>query len=102
MTQQAEDARPEAFNLVRIFATLADRPVAEVLGEFEGQGFGRFKPALADLAVEQLGAINAEMRRLLDDPAEIDRVLAGGAEKAHAIADPILAETYRIVGFLKA
>ena len=102
VTQAAEDARPEAFNLVRIFATLADRPVADVLGEFEGQGFGRFKPALAELAVEQLGAINAEMRRLLDDPAEIDRVLAGGAEKAHAIADPILAETYRIVGFLKA
>ena len=102
VTQEAEDARPEAFNLVRIFATLADRPVADVLGEFEGQGFGRFKPALADLAVDRLGAINAEMRRLLSDPAEIDRVLADGADKARAIADPILAETYRIVGFLKA
>ena len=97
-----EAARPEAFNLVRIFATLADRPVAAVLGEFEGQGFGRFKPALADLAVDRLGAINAEMRRLLDDPAEIDRVLAGGADKALEITGPILAETYRIVGFLKA
>ena len=99
---EIEAARPEAFNLVRIFATLADRPVGEVLGEFEGQGFGRFKPALADLAVDRLGAIAAEMRRLLDDPAEIDRVLADGADKACGIADPILSETYRIVGFLKA
>ncbi len=99
---EIEAARPEAFNLVRIFATLADRPVADVLAEFEGQGFGRFKPALADLAVDRLGAIAAEMRRLLDDPAEIDRVLAGGADKARAIADPILAQTYRIVGFLGA
>ena len=97
-----EKERPEAFNLVRIFSTLSDRSVADVLTEYEGQGFGQFKPALAELAVEKLGGINAEMRRLENEPAEIDRVLKKGAEKAHEITAPILAETYKIVGFLGA
>jgi len=97
-----EDARPEAFNLLRIFSALSDRTMTDILTEFEGKGFGEFKPALADLAVESLGGINAEMRRLEADPSEIDRVLSKGAEQARAITEPILEETYRIVGFLKA
>jgi len=71
-----------------------------VLAEFAGQGFGAFKPKLADLAVARLAPVTAEMRRLMNDPAQIDRVLKDGAERARAIADPVVAETKRIVGFL--
>jgi tryptophanyl-tRNA synthetase len=70
-----------------------------VLSEFVGQGFGAFKPKLADLAVEKLGPIGAEMRRLLSDPGEIDRILAAGAERANAIAAPTMAEVRKLVGF---
>jgi len=67
---------------------------------FGGQGFGQnFKPALADLVVARLAPITARMRGYLADPAQIDRVLAEGAEKARAIAEPVLAETKKIVGF---
>ena len=72
---------------------------AEVLGRFGGQGFGVFKPALAELAVEVLGPVGARMRQLLGDPAELDRILAKGAERAREVADPIVAETKRLVGF---
>jgi tryptophanyl-tRNA synthetase len=91
--------RPEADNLVGIYAALSGQSKAEVLSAFGGQGFGRFKPALADLVVEKLGPVSEAMRRLMADPAEIDRVLARGADRARAIAAPILAETHRIVGF---
>ncbi len=92
------EGRAEARNLVAIYAALAGRSDTEVLAEFGGQGFGAFKPALADLAVAVLGPVSEAMRRLLGDPAEIDRVLADGAERAAAIAGPILAETKRVVG----
>jgi tryptophanyl-tRNA synthetase len=91
--------RPEADNLVGIYAALSGQTKAQVLGAFGGQGFGSFKPALAEMVVERLGPVSEAMRRLMADPAEIDRVLAGGAERARAIAAPILAETRRIVGF---
>jgi tryptophanyl-tRNA synthetase len=91
--------RPEADNLVGIYAALADLTKAEVLDEFGGKGFGAFKPALADLAVAKIGPIGAEMRRLLADPVEIDRVLLKGVNKARAIAGPVVAETKRLVGF---
>ena len=93
------EARPEAKNLVAIYAALADLTREQVLAEFAGQGFGAFKPKLAELAVESLAPITAEMRRLMDAPDEIDRVLKDGAERAAAIADPIVEETKRIVGF---
>ena len=93
-------ARPEADNLLAIYAALSDRTKAEVLAEFAGQGFGAFKPKLADLAVARLAPVTAEMRRLMNDPAQIDQVLKDGAERARAIADPVVAETKRIVGFL--
>ncbi len=94
------DGRPEAANLVGIFAALSDRTVANVLQEFGGKGFGLFKPALADLAVAVLSPITQEMRRLLADPAEIDRKLASGAARAKEIGAPILKKTKEIVGFL--
>jgi len=94
--------RAEARNLVDIYAALSDRTSEAVIAEYTGAGWGRFKPALADLAVDKLAPISAEMRRLLDDPAEIDRLLGEGAEKARAIAAPILDRTYDIVGFLRS
>ena len=94
--------RPEAKNLVAIYAALAGLTREQVIAQFAGQGFGAFKPALADLAVESLAPVTAEMRRLMDDPAEIDRVLKDGAERASAIAEPVVAETKKIVGFWRA
>jgi tryptophanyl-tRNA synthetase len=96
------EGRPEARNLVGIYGALAGLSDAEVLARFGGQGFGAFKPALAELAVDSLGPVSAEMRRLMADPAEIDRVLADGAERARAVAEPIVEETKRIVGFWRA
>jgi len=95
-------ARPEAKNLVDIYSGLADITPEQVVAEYAGAGWGRFKPALADLAVAKLAPISDEMKRLMDDPAEIDRKLAKGAEKARAIAAPILAQTYDIVGLLRS
>ena len=91
--------RPEARNLVAIYAALAGTSREAVMVEFGGKGFGTFKPALAELAVQALGPITAEMRRLMGDPAEVDRVLEAGAERAREIAEPVVEETKRLVGF---
>ncbi|HZZ89480.1 MAG TPA: tryptophan--tRNA ligase [Caulobacteraceae bacterium] len=94
------EGRPEADNLVGIFAALSGQTKAQVLKSFGGQGFGQnFKPALTDLVVGRLAPVTAKMRGLLADPGQIDEVLAAGAEKAREIAAPVLAETRRIVGF---
>jgi tryptophanyl-tRNA synthetase len=93
------EGRAEARNLVSIYAALAGVSDADVLAEFGGKGFGAFKPALADLAVEKLAPVTTEMRRYMEDPAEIDRVLADGAARARAIAAPILEEVKTVVGF---
>ena len=93
--------RPEARNLVGIYAALADTDHAGVLRDHGGKGFGAFKEVLAALVVEKLAPIAAETRRWLADPGTIDRRLGEGAEKAAAIADPIVAEAERLVGFLK-
>ena len=95
------EGRPEAANLVGIYAALDGRTSTDVLAEFGGRGFGDFKPALADLAIDKLGPISDEMRRLMADPDNIDRILAQGAERAHAIAGPILREISEIVGFIQ-
>ncbi|MEM1267433.1 MAG: tryptophan--tRNA ligase [Pseudomonadota bacterium] len=95
------EGRAEALNLVRIYAALADITPEAVIAEHGGKPFSEFKPALAELAVAKLAPITAEMARLTSDPAEIDRVLARGAEKARAVAAPILAETYEILGFVR-
>ena len=93
------EGRAEARNLVGIYAALAGLSDQQVLAEFVGQGFGAFKPKLADLAVEKLGPIGGEMRRLLADPAEIDRILGAGAQRANAVAAPTMAEVRKLVGF---
>ena len=94
------DDRPEARNLVGIYAALSGATSAEILSEFGGQGFGVFKPALAELTVSQIAPISEKMNRLLDDSAEIDRILKKGTEQARARAEPVLAEVKKIVGFL--
>lgn len=96
------DGRPEARNLVNIFAALADMTPEAVIGEYGGSQFGTFKPALADLAVAKLAPISSEMARLMQDEAEIDRLLAQGAERAREIATPILKRTYQITGMVGA
>ena len=93
--------RPEARNLVNIYAALNEQSIEETLREVGGQQFGTFKPALAELAVEKLAPISSEMARLMDDTAEIDRILSQGAEQARAITAPILARTYEIIGMVK-
>jgi tryptophanyl-tRNA synthetase len=92
--------RPEAENLLNIYAALAEQPLETVIAQFAGQQFSGFKTALADLTVDKLAPINAQMRRLLADPAEIDRVLADGAQKARAIAAPVMDDVKKKVGFL--
>jgi tryptophanyl-tRNA synthetase len=95
------EGRPEAQNLVAIYAALADKTPAAVLAEFGGQGWGVFKPALADLAVAVLAPQAAEMRRLLGDPGTIDAILRDGADRARALAEPVMAEVRSIVGFVR-
>jgi len=96
------EGRPEARNLVNIYAALAGTDVATVLSDFGGQGFGALKPQLAELAVEKLSPISEEMRRLSGDTAHLDAILVGGATRAGAIAAPILRDVKEIVGFLPA
>ncbi|MCL4130098.1 UNVERIFIED_CONTAM: hypothetical protein GTU68_065916 [Idotea baltica] len=92
--------RPEARNLVNIYAALADMTAEQVIAEYAGQQFGRFKPALADLAVDRMAPISTEMARLMADPAEIDRILTRGATRAREITAPILRKTYDIIGMV--
>ncbi len=94
--------RPEARNLVDIYASLSDMTPEQVIAQYPGAGWGTFKPALADLAVEKLAPISTEMKRLMADKGEIDLILAKGAERARAIAAPILRQTYDIVGLLRS
>jgi len=96
-----EAERPEAFNLLGIYAALSDKSLKDVVTEFEGREFSFFKQVLTDLAVATVGQIGTEMKRLMNDPVEIDAVLRDGAERARAIAAPILREVEDIVGFLR-
>ena len=98
-TMEEMAPRPEVANLVGIYAALAGMSDEQVLAEYGGKGFGTFKPALAELAVEKLSPITQKMREFLDDPAEIDAAMAKGAEKANAVAEPIIEEVRRVVGF---
>ena len=96
------EGRPEASNLVGIYAALAGVASNDVIQEFGGRGFGDFKPALADLAIDKLAPISDEMRKLMADPAHIDSILADGAVRARAMTDPILREINEIVGLISA
>ena len=92
------DGRPEARNLVGIMAAIQDRSIEAVLGDFSGQGFGQFKPALADAVVALVAPLRTRLEQLRSDPAELDRILAAGAGRARELAAPTLAEAYKVVG----
>ncbi len=92
--------RPEASNLVTIYAALADVSRQAVLDEFRSAKFSDFKARLADLAVEVLGPVGEEMKRLSADPGHVDAVLCDGAERARAIAEPIQKDVEELAGFL--
>jgi tryptophanyl-tRNA synthetase len=94
--------RPEVANLVGIFSALSGQSEDVVLDAYGGRGFGVFKPALADLAVEKLSPITSRMRDYLSDPAEIDRILELGADKARGISGPIMQEVRDAVGYWKS
>jgi tryptophanyl-tRNA synthetase len=94
-------SRPEADNLVGIYAALADVSRDQVIRDFGGQQFSQFKPALADLAVAKLAPIAGEMRRLVGDPSYIDAVLRNGAERAGAIAEKTMGDVRDILGMLR-
>ncbi|MDX9862235.1 MAG: tryptophan--tRNA ligase [Rhodospirillales bacterium] len=96
------EGRPEAANLMGIYAGLADLTLDQVCARFGGRPFSDFKKELADLAVSVLTPIQDEMRRLLADPGAIDAVLGDGAERARGLAGPILREVYDIVGFVRS
>ncbi|MEC8698282.1 MAG: tryptophan--tRNA ligase [Pseudomonadota bacterium] len=95
------ESRPEAGNLVGIYAALGDRQPEEVIGEIGGLSFSQFKEKLTELAVAKLGPIGAEMQRLLAEPDEIDKVLSDGGARARALTAPVLADVFETVGFLK-
>jgi len=95
------EGRPEAENLFNIYAALADEPREKVVARFAGQQFSGFKNEMVELAVAKLTPVATEMRRMLADPAEIDRILKDGAERAGTIAEPVLKDVKRLVGFLQ-
>jgi tryptophanyl-tRNA synthetase len=96
------EGRPEAENLVGIYAALAGKTVEEVLTDFGGQQFSTFKKSLAEVATEILGRIGGEAKRLAADPGYIDSVLADGSARARAIATPIMNDVKDIVGLLRS
>jgi tryptophanyl-tRNA synthetase len=94
--------RPEARNLVNIYAALADMTPETVLRENAGANFSVFKPRLAELAVAELAPISTRMSALMKDPGEIDRILGRGAERADRIAGPVLSRTKEICGLVSS
>jgi tryptophanyl-tRNA synthetase len=98
---EALDGRPEARNLIAIYAALIDSTPAAVLAEHAGKGFGQFKPILADVLVETLSPIRARFDEYRRDPDEIDRVLDAGAARARALAAPTLASAYDALGLCR-
>ena len=95
------DGRAEARNLVGIYAAITGESIEQVLARFAGQGFGTFKPALAQALVALLEPLRGRLEHLRGDPAELDRILAAGAAKAAALAAPTLAGAYEAVGLTR-
>lgn len=93
------EGRPEASNLITIYAAMNNQTKEQVIAEFAGKQFSEFKPKLSDLTVEKIAPITARMRELLADPTEIDAILKDGAEKARSVAQPILTDVKDIMGF---
>lgn len=100
--EESFEGRPEAENLVGIYAALSGQPVANVLKDYGGQQFSSFKKALAEVATEKVGRIGAEAAKLMGDPAEIDRILADGSARARAVTEPVMAKVKDIVGFIRS
>ncbi|MBS0981273.1 tryptophan--tRNA ligase [Acetobacter thailandicus] len=100
-TFDALEGRPEARNLVTIYAALADISVNDVLARHQGEGFGPFKQTLSDVVISAIDPIAKETQRLLQDKAHLVSVLRSGAERAQAIAEPVVTEAEKIVGFVK-
>ena len=93
--------RAEAANLVTIYAALAGQTTAQVLGEFAGQGFGAFKPALGELLAAKLAPINARFVELRQDTGALDAILRAGAERARTLAAPTLNRVYTALGLVR-
>ncbi len=99
-TLEELEGRPEAQNLLGIYAALSDRTRKDVLEEYAGQQFSEFKPALVELAVEVLAPITSEMTRLMDDPSHIDAILKDGSARANVLAEKTMADVREIIGFV--
>jgi tryptophanyl-tRNA synthetase len=95
------EGRPEARNLLGIYAAVTDEDVEQVLQRFAGQGFGAFKPALADALIALLAPLRGRLDEFRRDPAELDRILGEGSVRAAALAAPTLAEAYKAVGLAR-
>jgi tryptophanyl-tRNA synthetase len=95
------EKRPEALNLLSIYAALSDLSLEQAVTLFAGRNFSEFKQQLADLAAEVLGRIGGEMQRLVADPGHIDAILRRGSERARAIAEPNLRQVFDIMGLLR-
>ena len=100
-TEKEGEGRPEAMNLIGIYAALSDTTSEQVMAEFGGQQFSALKTALSDLAVDKLSPITTRMTELMSDKAEIDNILAAGADKARELAAPTLDDVYKMMGFLR-
>ena len=96
--EEALEGRPEAKNLVGIYSAVTGESIEQVLARFAGQGFGAFKPALADVLVELIAPIRERLAELRRDPAELDRILAAGAARASELGAPVLARAKTAVG----
>jgi tryptophanyl-tRNA synthetase len=97
----ALEGRPEARNLVGIYGVVTGESIEQVLQRFAGQGFGSFKPALADALIELLAPLRSRLEEFRRDPAELDRILAEGASRATELGAPTLAAAYRAVGLTR-
>ncbi|MGB7408360.1 MAG: tryptophan--tRNA ligase, partial [Pontixanthobacter sp.] len=93
--------RPEALNLVTIYAAMTADSVETVLARFSGQGFGAFKPALGEVLIETLAPISNKLRELMDDRSALETILGKGAMKARELAKPTLDATYRSLGLVR-
>lgn len=100
--KKAFEGRPEAENLIGIYATLVDKPVEAVLAEYGGRQFSIFKKFLADALVARIGPITNKIKRLSSDPAEIDRILGDGSARAREVASPIMDKVKDIIGFIRS
>jgi tryptophanyl-tRNA synthetase len=94
------EGRPEAANLLGIFAALSDQSLDDAVAQFAGQQFSALKEQLTSVVIEKVAPITAEMNRLTDDPATIDAILADGAARARSLAEPIMSDVRKLVGFL--